>query len=273
MQIKNLANTDIATIVDSMANSFQNYFVKIPFDVDFWAKRYKAARVDYELSFGAFDGDKLVAFIIQGVDLHNGEKTAFNTGTGVIEEYRGQKLVDQLYDFAFPALKNNGITKCLLEVIVQNHRAVRVYERIGFEKDRFLRCFSGELEETNIELQVRETDIEALKSTMDQYQKYYSWDNSLDAIQKGGAMFKSFKVSDKEGIDLGYFTISTANNSLIQVETYQNINWPLMIAATKNTISPLRINNVDDNRVKLINALNNAGLQNHINQFEMKLSI
>jgi len=273
MEIRNLANTDIATIVECMTESFQNYFVKIPFEVDFWAKRYDAARVDYALSFGAFDHDKLVAFIIQGVDFHNDEKTAFNTGTGVIEEYRGQKLVDQLYDYAFPVLKENGITKCLLEVIEQNHRAVRVYERIGFEKDRFLRCFSGEQKEISNNFQVQEIDIAGLKKVMSPYQKYYSWDNSLDAILKKGEMFKSFTVSNQEGTNLGYFTISTANNALIQIESLENQNWPAIIGATKNIISSVRINNVDDSRVELIDALNNAGLKNHINQFEMKLHI
>lgn len=269
MEIKHLGNTDIETIVECMTESFQNYFVKIPSDVDFWVKRYNAARVDYNLSFGAFDGEKLVAFIIQGIDNHNGEKTAFNTGTGVLEAYRGQKLVDQIYSYALPILRENGITKCMLEVIDKNDIAVRVYERIGFKKDRFLRCFKGEIKDIESETTVDEIDISTLKDSIVQYQSFYAWDSTLDSIIKGRDMFKSYLIKDSSESELGYFVINKFNNSLIQIEAYQPQDWGRVISATKKIIPSIRINNVDDLREDCINALNVAGLENHVNQFEM----
>lgn len=272
MQIKNLGNTNLEDIVDCMSQSFQNYFVKIPNDVNFWANRYNAARVDYNLSFGAFDNEKLVAFIIHGIDIHNARKTAFNTGTGVLEAHRGKKLVDQIYDFAIPVLKENGITKCMLEVIDKNHRAVRVYERIGFNKDRFLRCFKGEFDvETDMHSKAQEVDIDTLKESILRFQKFYSWDHSLDAILKGGPQFKTYLVKNEFNKNIGYFILNSTNNSIAQMELLEGKDWNKIFGAIKKINPIIKINNVDDGRKSLIDAFINAGLENHINQFEMAL--
>jgi len=271
MEIRSLGNTNLEIIVDCMNQSFQNYFVKIPSDVEFWANRYKAARVDYDLSFGIFDNEKLVAFIIHGIDIHNNEKTAFNTGTGVLEAYRGQQLVDQMYDFAFPILRENGVSKCMLEVIDQNHRAVRVYERIGFQKDRFLRCFNGEFNDITLNSNFQEIDIYSIKESIIKFQIFYSWDHTLDAILKGGEQFKTYNVNNESGTEIGYFVSNAINNSLIQIEVFDGKNWDPVFGAVKKINPSIRINNVDDSRKDLLVAFKNSGLQNHVNQFEMTL--
>lgn len=273
MTIKNLADTDITEIVECMTKSFENYFVKLPSEVDFWAKRYEVARVDYGLSYGVFDNEKLVAFIIHGIDFHNGKKTAFNTGTGVLEEYRGKKLVDHIYDFSIPKLKANGITKCLLEVIDENHRAIRVYERIGFQKGRFLRCFKGHLTANTNDVSIREMKIEDLKASIEKYQQYYSWDNMLTTVLSAKKSFKSYIVLDRTGSESGYFIINPSTNSLVQIEAFDNEDWAVVLGGTQKVISSIRINNVDYNRSYCTSAFINAGLENHVNQFEMELQI
>ena len=273
MEIKNLAQTEIATIVDCLSDAFQNYYVKMPSEVDFWAKRFHAARVDLKLSFGAFEKDRLVAFIIHGIDFHNGQKTAFNTGTGVLEAYRGLHLVDQMYAYAFPLLEENSVEKIMLEVIDENHKAIKVYQHIGFQKDRFLKCFNGGLESIESNITLDEIDILDLKDSIDDYQQYYSWDNSLDAILIGGDMFKSFVVKSKLGIQLGYFVVNIQNKAVIQVESFDNKNWSTVIGSIKKILASIRMNNVDSNRSDLIMALENLGLTNHINQYEMTLSL
>jgi ribosomal protein S18 acetylase RimI-like enzyme len=271
MKIKNLAHTEIAMIVDCLSDSFQNYFVKMPSEVEFWVKRFHAARVDFGLSFGAFDNDKLVAFIIHGIDFHNNKKTAFNTGTGVIEAYRGQHLVDQLYAYAFPLLKENDVEKIMLEVIDENYKAIKVYERIGFQKDRFLKCFHGELDNSESNITIEEINIGDIKESIVDYQHHYSWDNSLDAIMIGRGMFKSFVVKSELDIQLGYFIVNIQNKALIQVESFDANNWIDVVGAVSKAIPSMKINNVDSNRIDLIMALENTGLTNHINQFEMTL--
>ena len=84
-QIKNLSNTPLPQIVDCLLIAFADYFVKMPSDVEYWKNRWQGARIAYEASIGVFDGDKLVAFMMIGIDHHNRKLAAFNTGTGVIQ--------------------------------------------------------------------------------------------------------------------------------------------------------------------------------------------
>jgi hypothetical protein len=42
-----------------------------------------------ELSFGAFDGDQLVGFTLNGLGPFEGKRTVYDTGTGTIPAYRG----------------------------------------------------------------------------------------------------------------------------------------------------------------------------------------
>ena len=272
IEIKNLKHTSLAAIVDCLSNAFQNYFVKMPTDVEFWSKRFQAARVDFSLSYGVFENDKLVAFIIHGVDQHNGQKTAFNTGTGVLKEFRGQHLVDEMYAHAFPILKENNIEKVMLEVIDKNQRAINVYERIGFQKDRFVKCFRGDLNSSNISIQIDEINLMDIKESIIDVQHHYSWDNSLDAITIGGDMFKSFLVKSINENSLGYFVVNVQNKSLIQIESFDNNNWSQLVGAVKQIIPSIKMNNVDSKRLDLLNALENSGLINHINQYEMGLT-
>lgn len=273
MEIKNLANTHLSTIVVCLVKSFENYFVKMPDSVEFWKKRFQAARVDYSLSFGAFDGDKLIGFVIHGIDTHHDALTAFNTGTGVVEGYRGQKVVDQLYEAAIPQLRARGVSKCMLEVIDENHIAVRVYERIGFAKDRHLLCFKAEEAEVASNPFMSVTNLEDLHAQMTDYQHHYSWDHSIDAISTDSSRFDFYLVQNEKGNDIGYFIINPNNKSLTQVEAFDNTHWPTILNACKAQLSPIRINNADSKRGDMIDAFKNAGLENHISQFEMTMMI
>lgn len=122
-------------------SALENYFVKFPRDVEYWKSRLVTACVDWELFLGMFDGENPVGFIINGIDPHNEKFTAYNTGTGILPEYRGKSIVDQLYLHSIPLLKNHGIEKSLLELICENERTIKVYKRIGFRITRTLKNF------------------------------------------------------------------------------------------------------------------------------------
>ena len=124
MIVKKLEGIEFDRIADCFLKSFANYYVKVPTDKNYYKNRWEMAKVDYALSYGMFDGEKLIGFIINAIDNRNGKRIAFNTGTGVLPEYRGRGIVKSIYDFAIPDLKNSGITKCLLEVIIENIKAI-----------------------------------------------------------------------------------------------------------------------------------------------------
>ena len=223
-----------------------------------------------------FDHGKLVGFIINGIDRLNGELVAFNTGTGVIKEYRGNQIVDKLYSFAIPELKINGINKCSLEVIQKNDKAIRVYERIGFKKSRALKCFKGELKFKPEKVKIQEIKYEEIEKRQNINHKLYTWDNSNEAIKISKEVYKNYKVGVKESNDVGFFIINSISGYLPQFEITAQLekkNWKKLFSGIQSVSKYLKINNVDIQREELIEEILRLGLENYIDQYEMEMSI
>ncbi len=271
VNIQNLAHTSLPEIVDCLLEAFTGYFVPMPKEVAFWENRFRSARVDYAHSYGAFVGERLVGFIIHGIDRHEGKLTAFNSGTGVIPDFRGQQLVDRMYAAALPALRTAGIEQCLLEVIQANDRAIRVYERIGFHQLRRLRCFKGPLKISDIKVEVQEVDTMDLLAKPNPQHHFYSWDNMNQAVELAAAIYKSYAVTQDQQ-PIGYFIVNPKIGYLAQLEATDG-NWPALLAGIHQIAPAIRINNVDARRERMVQQLLAAGLDNSIDQYEMLMAI
>src|SRR5262245_8645782 len=114
MEIRTLTGTSHETLVSTFLRAFEGYFVQMPTDPAIWRDRWGSAPVDPARSYGAFNGEELVAFILHAIGTVNGVRTAYNSGTGVLPAYRGQHLIDTLYARAIPALREAGVAACSL---------------------------------------------------------------------------------------------------------------------------------------------------------------
>jgi GNAT superfamily N-acetyltransferase len=275
MEIKNLKETPLNIIVDCLLDSFSNYFVPMTADLTYWENRFKAARVNYELSYGMFDNGKLVGFIINGIDYLGDSLTAFNTGTGVISGFRGQNVVDRIYEQAIPELKTKGVTKCTLEVIQKNDIAIHVYERIGFSKSRGLNCFKGTISSTVPAVTAERIAFDEIVPVAALNDRYYSWDNVSNAVKAAGDIYQTYTVSDEKGNNIGYFVINPLNGYLAQFEVLNGKpeDWKILFSGISTISQNIRINNVDEQRKELVNTLLSLGLENHIDQYEMEMSL
>lgn len=276
MEIKSLQSISLEEIIECFLHSFADYFFPMPGDLSYWENRFRCARVDYSMSFGAFDNGKMIGFIINGVDYVNGRKTAFNTGTGVIPAYRGQKIVDSIYEFAIKKFALVGIHRCTLEVIQSNHRALRVYERIGFSIKREFNCFKGEINITDESVRFQEIKFEEIKLTeLNSNLDLYSWDHLNQAVEIGNDSFRNFMVFS--GVTkIGFFIINLKLGQLSQFEIFDERdanNWQLLFNGIAILSPSVKINNVDSRRHELIWFLNKVGLENHIDQYEMEMNI
>jgi ribosomal protein S18 acetylase RimI-like enzyme len=270
MQIRNLEGIPIETIVESLLEAFSDYFVKMPAEVAYWESRFKGAGVDWKSSFGIFDGRKLVAFIIHGIDLYHSKLTAFNTGTGVLPAYRSRKAVDQLYEFAIPHFRRTGVEKCILEVIRKNFRAIRVYERIGFRIIRKLKCFEGSINTGNEKFRLEKVAFEEVNENSNVDNKYYSWDNFSATIERADGIYQTFLVRDHQDREAGYFVINPNIGYVAQLEM---IHGPVGVVfkGLSQVSKEVRLNNIDEARTDLIDMLLKKGLVNTVNQYEMEM--
>jgi GNAT superfamily N-acetyltransferase len=274
-QIHPLQNTPLPTVVAAFTTAFADYLVQLPSDVNYWEQRFTAARVDWALSFGVFEDEQLVAFIIQGIDDFQGQRTAFNTGTGVLPSRRGRALVDALYAHALPIMPAAGVTCCALEVITQNARAIRVYERIGFQHARRVCCFKGELRTQQADVQVREVSRETLFAAQLPGRDRDSWDNTDQAIAAGGAGYQCFEARQGAKV-LGYFVANLKSGYVPRLELLIDPSperWDLLLAGLAQVCPTPRLNNLDARRTDMLEALLRNGLANVIDQFELVMQI
>ena len=222
MEIKSLAGISIENIHSSFKNAFEDYVE--PFDLSISELKYMIERRGYDerISFGAFVGKELVGFTLNGKGIWDNVLTAYDTGTGVIKEYRKQGLATRIFIESLHILRENGIRRYLLEVIRTNTKAFDLYKKAGFSISREFDYYTkkiSELKEYNDELDSKynfENEIELdwvhLKSFWDFNP---SWQNSIDAIYRKESTFKIIGISFNKKI-IGYGVIHPETGDIPQ---------------------------------------------------------
>ncbi len=271
MRVTNLADTPFDQIMDCFLAAFENYFVELPTDKEYYRKRWAMAKVNFKLSYGMFDEDNLVGFIINAVDQRNGEQIAFNTGTGVLPAYRGNKITKSIYKHALVDLKKHGISKCSLEVIKDNTIAVRSYEGIGFKITRNYKCYKGHLNINDVGLDDQSRLAKASPNWNDLLQlDRYSWDNQRETISNGN--YDYFQVWNQEVLE-SYFIINSETGYIAQFDSYlpTQASWNRLFSHIQSVSESVKINNVDESLEQKISFLNHLGLKNTVDQYQMEL--
>ena len=273
MTVKNLSTTSLDELIECFLLAFENYYVKMPTDRNYYEKRWKAAKVDFNLSYGMMDNGKLVGFIIHAVDNRYGKSTAFNTGTGVVPAYRGKRMVRSIYEYALQDLQLKGIQKSTLEVITINERAIRAYEGVGFNVCKKYRCYAGELKfESNAPPEIKEIAIKNIDWESLPNQQYYSWDFQKETLLEGNNTF--FQVINNEEPE-SYFIFNPENLYVAQwdiLKAHPNA-WNRLFSAIKQVSKSVKIINVDERLRDKIDNIQLLGLQNTVNQYEMELDL
>lgn len=273
MKITNLSEIPVEELIDCLHIAFANYYVKMPMDYESYKQRWKASKVDFSLSYGVFDQERLVGFIINAVDHRNGFHTAFNTGTGVIPEYRGRGIVKKIYDRAFIDFRQMGIQKCTLEVITINEPAIRSYKGVGFEICKNYYCYGGEIGvPDNATFALSEVPLKEVNWNALPGQELYSWDFQNKTIVDGDYVF--YQVLHQESVE-SYFVFKHDTKTIAQMEMLKDTpeGWSRLFAAIKSISSNARIINLDGRLTRKIKMVEKYGLVNTINQYEMEFSL
>lgn len=176
-----------------------------------------------ELSFGAFDGGKLVSFTLNGIGKFQGINTAYDTGTATIEEYRGQGLASRIFNYSLPHLKEAGIHQYLLEVLQNNSQAISVYKKLDFVIVREFNYFSQlknsiEIDHSkiNIECSVDNIDLSYEKEMMAMWDFYPSWQNTFDSVSRQINDFKIIGATSKNDL-VGYAILEENSGDITQL--------------------------------------------------------
>jgi ribosomal protein S18 acetylase RimI-like enzyme len=275
MYIATLEKTEIALIVDCLAAAFNPYFVPITSDIEYWKQRLYNANYSAELSLGMFDGEQLIGFILHCISDQD-PTMAYNTGTGVLANYRGLQITTQLYQKAYILLKNHGIKTCQLEVITENHKAIHIYQKLGFTISRSLISSRGNIEKSffNDHTHFQSIPIEALPLALINDQ-HYSWDHKLNVIARNPLLYQCFILLNEHNTVQGYVILQTSSGSIMQIESSDDKEqYYIQLIQHCSTIhQQLRCINIDKSRTHLINAFTSLGFEPIIAQYEMHCSL
>lgn len=260
-------------LVDCFLRSFSDYAVQMPTDPEYYRQRWKEEGIDRSLSFGLFAGDRLEGFLLHAYDVRNGRRCAHNAATGIVPVRRGLGLLGTLYGKALPALRDRGVSHLSLEVIEDNYRAIRAYEKVGFRIDRKLRCFIGELPKTD-DPRVKVVRREIERSEWEgRPQILVSWGNHSHCFSEENAMLWEVFQGDRL---LGWFVIDRACKRIYQFDTLvpDHSDMVLLASAMASKASgDLRIINVDDRERHKLDYLENCGIPKYVDQYQMVLDL
>lgn len=276
MHFASLTHTPISQITACFNEAFSDYFVAFNATEDYFRDRWQAAGVDYELSVGAFDAEKLVGFMILCTGVKDGLPTAHNAGTGVIPAYRGRRLVAAMYDYVLPKLKAAGIRQSTLEVITQNEKAIKAYERVGHHIVRKVHCFSGKVSQmegaaTKNGQIIKTQHIDwPLLTALPPHRA--TWEQRPEVIAARAALYECWQLWERGDLK-AYIILNPATGQMQAFSAVAGgeLHYGLpLIQAIGNEIPTLSINNVDEQENGWLAVFEQAGLNNAIDQYEMK---
>lgn len=278
LEIKSLSEIPFDIIFETHLKAFKDY----PFQ---WSKEallktIKRRGYDAEISFGAFYENELVSFTLNGIGIYNGLKTAYDTGTGTVEEHRGKGLASKIFEYSIPFLETVGVEQYLLEVLEENEKAISVYKKQGFTVSRKFDCFKinsidwklEDVKNSNVELKEIDFSFQLQMETMIDFN--LSWQNNFQALLKKLTDFKLIGAFCKNDF-VGYGIIEPETGDISQLavdKKYRRMKIGTMILNELkkiNCASIVKVVNVESNQNEIISFVTQNGIPKIVSQFEM----
>lgn len=284
IQYKYLTEDDFPEAHATMVEAFSDYHLDMSYMTSerSWLRNLKSG-VHYDCSVGAYDGQKMVGLTFVGLDDWQGEKAAFDAGTGIIPGYRGQGIAQAMFEYILPRLHERGVTTFLLEVLQPNRAAIRAYTKTGFKPTREFACYdliAGSFSAENLvggAFEVRIID----KSKVQEFKTLVDWQPSWE---------HSFAGMDRipdELISLGAFSGDQCVGVLVY---YPLLQWIMCLVVKQefrrqgvassllkdlmerlpDSTDTVKINNIDRSDKATLAFFEQAGASLVIDQYEME---
>ncbi len=223
IKIDQLGDVTFETIHEAFRKAFADYVE--PFSLSLEQLQYMLERrgCDLNLSFGAFYQDKLLGFILNGVGEWNGIRTAYDTGTGTIKEFRKKGIATRIFNDSLNILRDNQIEQYLLEVIKTNSSAVELYRKAGFEVSREFDYYVSPKSEIKFRKYRLNNEYQVVKLEDPDWGLFASfwdfqpsWQNSMDSINRKIDHFTFLGLVNDHNI-IGYGTIEKHTGDIPQI--------------------------------------------------------
>jgi len=284
MEIRNLEHIDFDMLFHGFEKAFLDY--EIHFNKNEVRSMLKRRGYNPKLSFAAFEADEIVAFTFNGTGTFNGMFTAYDTGTGTTQEYRGKGIAKEIFEYSIPYLKEAGIEQYLLEVLQNNTKAISIYQKLGFKTTREFDCFRQKKNDINcvivneqvLPIEIVPIEVASISHASTFFDFCPSWQNSLDSIERAGSDLVCLGAFIANEL-VGYCVFDPLTGDLSQIAVNQPFRrqriatrlFQNMIERTKS--DSIKVLNVISSCHPMAAFLNNKNLKMTGKQFEMILPL
>lgn len=255
--MRTLRAADFDTVHAGFVDAFSDYVVKLSPTREQLLEMLTRRGWAPEASIAEFDGDRIVAFTLNGIDRDRG----YDSGTGVAPSHRRQQRARKTMAHSFDLLRERGCTQYVLEVIDTNSAAITLYRGLGFEQTRGLQCWSFDgvgagTDARNAAIREEFRDVEP------------SWQNTTQSI------FRARDAHVLLGDADGYAVLFPSNGDVAQLAVRRDarrrgIGTRLLHEAARIAGKPLRIMNVDERDDGIAAFLEAVGAKRTVRQLEM----
>ncbi|OOM78406.1 GNAT family N-acetyltransferase [Clostridium sp. BL-8] len=278
-----LENTNLEALHNTFLDAFSDYQVKMDLSPLKFQQMLLRRGYASESSIGVFNNNILIGFLLNAIRQWNGKSTAYDTGTGIVNNYRGHGLTSNMFLNAKQLLKEIGVEQYLLEVIQTNTSAVNIYKKQGFEISRDFECFNLDKNYLTPILTYKVHHINLItKSYFRKLAEFWdfkpSWQNSIDSINAVSDNFIYSIVNIDDNI-VGYGLIDKNTGDIPHIAVDKNyrcrgIGRSILTDLLNNTRShSINVLNVDSQCYCMKDFLINLGFEQHVKQYEMVLKL
>jgi len=210
MKIKRCNQVTDTVIYQGFQAGFADYMIQVELDQETFVGHFFGPEGnDRALSFIALDEDKPVGVILGGYKQNEDFKTLRCGGMALIPEVRGSGLAKQLMDLHEKEAREQGCRQLALEVIKGNDRAIRFYEKNGYEIVTHMQYRAWEpLDQTNKWLiaeelmdRVQEVDLKDIKELRMTERTRLPWQGSFPYFE--AFLSKSYGIREGDKLVAG----------------------------------------------------------------------
>ena len=289
ISFRSLSEEDFGRLYQTLLEAFSDYIVPMQPEIDALRRLYLMEGVALDYSFGAFDGDKMVGFTVNGIGDWQGKLTAYDAGTGIIPVYRRKGISRQMFEHILPFLRERQIERYLLEVIVGNKPAFELYKSLGFQIEREFSVYKQDkalISEESKQSKLPNTEIKEIGNLDWSFLQSFwthlpSWQNSIDSMKRSTAdaainkkvlgVFLNNKI-------IGYGIVFPKSGNVPQFAIAENhrrkgFGSALLNALQKQAKAALKVNNVDEKPGDVTAFLEANGFSLLTRQYEMLLKL
>ncbi|PFL72265.1 GNAT family N-acetyltransferase [Bacillus anthracis] len=204
IQYKRCSEVSIDLVYEAFRDGFSDYIIKMEVSKEDFIKRFLGPEGNLlEHSFLALDGDKSVGVILGGIKDYENIKTMRCGTLAVHPNYRGIGVSQKLFELHKEEALQNECKQLFLEVIVGNDRAIRFYNKLGYEKVYDLSYYNLKdltkiISKGGKGIEVKQLEFLSFKVEIQKWLHFHiNWQNDMDYIEKTNNTFYGAYVGNE----------------------------------------------------------------------------